>query len=107
VGEAEDLEAQALKVGVPAAVALECVARAVVAEAVGLGDQATVAPEEVDLVRAHARVCLGLGKAVTAAQGEEHPLELGAGEVVGPLEVAVPDQAQIQGTPDGGPEHRQ
>ena len=71
--------------GVPGAVALERGAVAVVAKAIRLDDQAAVAPEEVDLVRADECVDLWLGKAVAAAEAEEESLELAAGEVFVPI----------------------
>src|SRR3954451_23975296 len=76
-------------------------------EAVGFDDQAAIAPQEVDLVRPDARVDLRLGKAVTAAEGEEDSLELGTDEVVGAAEIVARDQAQIERPPDGCPGHRQ
>jgi len=65
--------------GIPGAVPLEGRTIAVVTKAVGLGDHAPVAPEEVDLVWPEPGVHLGLGKAVAAAEGEEEPLEFAAG----------------------------
>jgi hypothetical protein len=78
MGEAQSAKTQALKVGVPSAVPLEGGPIAVVLEAVGLHDQAPVAPEEVDLVWPDSSVHLGLGKAVAAAEGEKDALELAA-----------------------------
>jgi hypothetical protein len=88
-------------VGVPGTVLLESGAVAVVAIAVGLDDQAAVAPEEVDLVRADECVYFWLGKAVATAEGKEEPLELTAGELVLDLEVVRRDQAQVERAPDG------
>jgi hypothetical protein len=81
MGEAQDPKTQALKVGVSGAVALEGRAVAVVAKPVGLHDQAAVTPEEVDFVWPDASVHLWPGKAVAAAEAQEGPLELAAGEV--------------------------
>lgn len=54
---------------------------AVVPEAIGLRDQVAGTPEEVDLVWAYSRIDFWLGKPVTAAEAQEHALELAAGEV--------------------------
>lgn len=81
VGEAQDPETLALKMGIPSAVAFERVAMTVMTEAVGLDDQPAVPPEEVDLVRANPGIDLWLGKAVAATEAEEEPLELRPGEI--------------------------
>jgi GAF domain-containing protein len=101
VGEPQDAKTQTLKVGVPGAVALEGGAVAVVAEAVGLDDQASFAPEEVHLVGADARVHLWLGKAVTVTEGDEETLQLAAGQVGLALEIARADQAEVESAADG------
>jgi hypothetical protein len=101
VGEAQDAETQALKMGVTGAV--ERGAVAVVAEAFGVDDQSAIAPEEVHLVALHTRVHLRLGKAVAAAEGEEDALELAAGEVVAP-EILRVDQAEVEGATDSSSE---
>lgn len=88
MGEAQDPKTQALKVGVPGAVSLERGAVAVVAKTVGFHDQSAIAPEEIDLVWAQARVQLWLGKAVAAAEPAEDPLELAASQVGVPFQIA-------------------
>jgi hypothetical protein len=106
VGEAKDAKTQALKARVPGAVALEGIAMAVVAEAVGLDDETAIAPEEVDLVWADANVHLWLGKSVAAAEAQEHALEFAAGEVRIRPEVVRSDQAQIESAAHCGTKHR-
>jgi hypothetical protein len=64
VGEPQHAETPALKMGIPDAVSLEGGAISMVPEAVGLDDQGTVAPEEVDLVGPNARVYFRTWKAV-------------------------------------------
>src|SRR5262245_15157244 len=81
MSESEDSKAQALKGGIPRAVALEGRAIAVKAIAVDLDDQARDAPEEVDFVLGDADVDLRLREAVVAAQAQEDPLQLAASEI--------------------------
>src|SRR4051812_43085201 len=104
MGQAEDAKTQALKVGVPSAVALEGGSVAVVAEPVGLDDQAAVAPDEVDLVWPGAGIHLGHWKAVAPAERQEESLQLAAGEVVA-FEIAGADQAEVEGSADGTAEN--
>jgi hypothetical protein len=101
MGEAQDAETQALKVCVPTAVSLEGGAVAVVAEAVSLDDQGSVAPEEVDLVWPDAGVDLRRWKAVATAEGEESALELAACEIVVRPKLLRRDQAEVQCAADG------
>ena len=106
MGEAQDTETQALKEGVPSAVALEGVAVPVMTKPIGLDDQAAVTPEEVDLVGAHASVDLRLRKAVAPAEGEKEALELAAGEVRWLAQIGAGDQPQVERAADRRTEQR-
>jgi hypothetical protein len=73
----------------------------VVAETVGLCDQTTVAPEEVDLILAEARIYLRCRQAMPATEPQEETLQLAAGEVGFAVQVRLTDQAQVEGAADG------
>jgi hypothetical protein len=100
-GESQDAKAQGLKVGVAGAVTLERPPVPVVSETVGLDDQTTVAPEEVDLMRAEAHFHVRLGKAMATAQTEEEAFEFAAGQIGLRREVSAHDQAAVEGLAKG------
>ena len=81
VREPDDVVAPQLQLHVPGAVALERRAAAMEAVPIGLDDQRPISPEEVDDERTDPGVHLGRRKAMTAAEPQEAPLELAAGEV--------------------------
>jgi hypothetical protein len=82
MGKAHHAETQALKVGVPGAVPLECGSVSVVSVPVDFDDQTPVAPQEVHLVPRQARIHFWLRKAVAATEAKEESLELAAGELL-------------------------
>jgi hypothetical protein len=100
MGEAKDAKTQALKMGVPSAVALKSRAVTVMPEAVGLDDQAAIAPEEVDLEPIDPGVHLRRWKAVPATEAPKEALQFAAGEVFVRSELARRNQAQVQSSAD-------
>jgi hypothetical protein len=75
IREANHFESEQLQTQVPRPIGLERRANAVIAVAVQLHDEVSFPPEEIDLVRADANVCLGPLDAVAAAKTEKPPLE--------------------------------
>jgi hypothetical protein len=101
VGEAQDPEAEALQLRVASTVGFEGSTVAVVSESIGLDDNSAIPPEEVHLVGPEASIHLWLGKAVTAADGEEATLELAAGEIGLSFQIGIGDQTEIECSADG------
>jgi hypothetical protein len=106
VGEAQDPKTEALKTGVPSAVAFEGVAVPVVTKPIRLDDQSAIPPEEVDFVRANPDIYVGPGKPVTAAKAEEASLQLATGDVWVRTKIAGGDQAEIEPASHRGTKHR-
>jgi hypothetical protein len=106
VGEPDYSEAKALQLCVAATVRFEGGAVRVMPVAIGLDDQRSVAPEEIDLEWPEPGIHLWLRKAVAAAEVEEETLELAAGEIRVAIEVAIRDQPKVQRSPDCPPKHR-
>lgn len=97
MGDAQDAIAPRLQLRIAGPIALEGGATAVEAETVGFDDHPSSRPQEVDLIRAHARVHHRLGKAVAAAEAEEGSLELTAGQVGVGAEGLESHQAEVEG----------
>jgi len=79
VGKAPDAPPGDHQIGIADGIAPLCAPRAVSGRAVGLDDQALLAPDEVTLVALDVHVHLGAGEVVPVAEGQEDLLELAAG----------------------------